>query len=104
MVKYGITAVTFFLAILILIATTLVQAEAPPKESQYYRDLTKQHFDLAVYSLNKRIYLVLAVICVSARAMLDTSMIRSSTNTSLYYLIRCVAETAKWVIKTIKYG
>jgi hypothetical protein len=48
MVKYGITTVTFFVAILILIATTLVRAEGPPKESQYYRDLTKQHFDLAV--------------------------------------------------------
>jgi hypothetical protein len=48
MVKYGITAVAFFLAILILITTTLVRAEGPPKESLYYRDLTKQHFDLAV--------------------------------------------------------
>jgi hypothetical protein len=48
MVKYGITAVAFFLAILILITTTLVRAESPPKESLYYRDLTKQHFDLAV--------------------------------------------------------
>ena len=48
MVKYGITAVAFFVAILILIATNLVQAESPPRESQYYRDLTKQHFDLAV--------------------------------------------------------
>jgi hypothetical protein len=54
MVKYGITAVTFFLAILILIATTLVQAEAPPKESQYYRDLTKQHFDLAVIQFEQK--------------------------------------------------
>jgi hypothetical protein len=44
MVKYGITAVAF----LILIATTLVRAEDPPRESQYYLDLTKQHFDLAV--------------------------------------------------------
>ena len=44
MVKYGITAVAF----LILIATTLVHAEDPPRESQYYLDLTKQHFDLAV--------------------------------------------------------
>jgi hypothetical protein len=48
MVKYGITAVAFFVAILILIVTTLVRAEAPSRESQYYRDLTKQHFDLAV--------------------------------------------------------
>jgi hypothetical protein len=48
MVKHGITAVAFFLAILILIATTLVRAEDPSRESQYYRDLTKQHFDLAV--------------------------------------------------------
>ena len=44
MVKYGITAVAF----LILIATPLVHAEDPPRESQYYLDLTKQHFDLAV--------------------------------------------------------
>ena len=44
MVKYGITAVAFS----ILIATTLVRAEDPPRESQYYLDLTKQHFDLAV--------------------------------------------------------
>ena len=48
MVKYGITAVAFFIAILILITTTLVRAEDPPRESLYYRDLTKQHFDLAV--------------------------------------------------------
>lgn len=48
MVKYGITAVAFFVAILILIATNLVRAEDPSRESQYYRDLTKQHFDLAV--------------------------------------------------------
>jgi len=44
MVKYGITAVAF----LILITTTLVRAEDPLRESQYYLDLTKQHFDLAV--------------------------------------------------------
>ncbi len=48
MVKYGIAAVAFFVAILILIATNLVRAEDPSRESQYYRDLTKQHFDLAV--------------------------------------------------------
>ena len=54
MVKYGITAVAFFLAILILIATTLVRAEAPPRESLYYRDLTKQHFDLAVIQFEQK--------------------------------------------------
>lgn len=54
MVKYGITAVAFFLAILILIATTLVRAEAPPRESLYYRDLTKQHFDLAVVQFEQK--------------------------------------------------
>jgi hypothetical protein len=54
MVKYGITAVAFFLAILILIATTLVRAENSPKESQYYRDLTKQHFDLAVVQFEQK--------------------------------------------------
>ena len=48
MVKYGITAAAFFVAILILISITLVRAEDPPRESTYYRDLTKQHFDLAV--------------------------------------------------------
>ena len=54
MVKYGITAVAFFLAILILITTTLVRAEGPPKESLYYRDLTKQHFDLAVIQFEQK--------------------------------------------------
>ena len=54
MVKYRITAVTFFVAILILIATTLVRAEAPPRESQYYRDLTKQHFDMAVTQFDQK--------------------------------------------------
>ena len=53
MVKYGTTAVAFFVAILILIATTLVHAEALPRESQYYRDLTKQHFDLAVVQFDQ---------------------------------------------------
>ena len=48
MVKYKITAMAFFVAILVLIATTLVHAEDPSRESLYYRDLTKQHFDLAV--------------------------------------------------------
>jgi hypothetical protein len=54
MVKYGITAVAFFVAILILIATTLVRAEDPPRESLYYRDLTKQHFDLAVTQFDQK--------------------------------------------------
>ncbi len=54
MVKYGITAAAFFVAILILIATTLVRAEDPPRESLYYRDLTKQHFDLAVTQFDQK--------------------------------------------------
>ena len=54
MVKYGITAVAFFVAILILIATTLVRAEDPSRESLYYRDLTKQHFDLAVIQFEQK--------------------------------------------------
>ena len=54
MVKHGITAVVFFVAILILIATTLVRADDPPRESTYYRDLTKQHFDLAVMQFDQK--------------------------------------------------
>jgi len=54
MIKYGITAITFFVAILILIATTLVLAEDTPRESTYYRDLTKQHFDLAVTQFDNK--------------------------------------------------
>jgi len=54
MVKYVITVVAFFVAILILIATTLVRAEDPPRESLYYRDLTKQHFDLAVTQFDQK--------------------------------------------------
>jgi len=34
--------------LLLILAIPFVRAESPPKESQYYRDLTKQHFDLAV--------------------------------------------------------
>jgi hypothetical protein len=48
MVKYRITTAAFLVAISILITITLVRAEDPPRESTYYRDLTKQHFDLAV--------------------------------------------------------
>ena len=50
MVKYGITAVAFF----ILIATTLVRAEDPPKEEQYYRTMAKQHFDLAAIQFDNK--------------------------------------------------
>jgi hypothetical protein len=34
--------------LLLILAIPFVRAEDPPRESQYYRDLTKQHFDLAV--------------------------------------------------------
>ena len=34
--------------LLLILAIPLVRAEDPPKENNYYRDLTKQHFDLAV--------------------------------------------------------
>ena len=34
--------------LLLILAIPFVRAEDPPKESNYYRDLTKQHFDLAV--------------------------------------------------------
>jgi hypothetical protein len=51
MVKYRVAV---FLAILILIATTLVQAEDAPKENQYYLNLTKHHFDLAVTQFDQK--------------------------------------------------
>ena len=34
--------------LLLILAIPFVRAEDPPKENNYYRDLTKQHFDLAV--------------------------------------------------------
>ena len=34
--------------LLLILAIPIVRAEDPPRESQYYLDLTKQHFDLAV--------------------------------------------------------
>ena len=54
MVKYGIAVAAFFVAILILISITLVRAEDSPRESTYYRDLTKQHFDLAVTQFDNK--------------------------------------------------
>jgi len=54
MVKYGIAAAAFFVAILILISITLVHAEDSPRESTYYRGLTKQHFDLAVTQFDNK--------------------------------------------------
>jgi len=50
MVKYGITTVAF----LILIVSTLVYAENPPKEEQYYRTMAKQHFDLAAIQFDNK--------------------------------------------------
>ena len=41
-------------ALLLLLAVPFVRAEDPPKESQYYRDLTKQHFDLAVMQFDHK--------------------------------------------------
>ena len=54
MIKYGIMAAAFFVAISILISITLVRAEDSPRESTYYRDLTKQHFDLAVTQFDNK--------------------------------------------------
>ena len=40
--------------VLVLLAIPFVQAEAPPKEDQYYRDMAKQHFDLAVTQFDNK--------------------------------------------------
>jgi hypothetical protein len=43
-----IVVLLLLFTLLLILAIPFVRAEGPPKESQYYRDLTKQHFDLAV--------------------------------------------------------
>lgn len=40
--------------VLVLLAIPFVRAEAPPKEDQYYRDMAKQHFDLAVAQFDNK--------------------------------------------------
>lgn len=40
--------------LLLLLMIPFVRAEDPPKENQCYRDLTKQHFDLAVTQFDQK--------------------------------------------------
>ena len=54
MVKYGITAAAFFVAILILISITLVRAEIEPKSDAFYRTITEQHFNLALAQFEQK--------------------------------------------------
>ena len=41
-------------ALLCILQVPFVRAEDPPRESTYYRDLTKQHFDLAVTQFDNK--------------------------------------------------
>ena len=43
-----IVVLLLLFTLLLILGIPFVRAEDPPKESNYYRDLTKQHFDLAV--------------------------------------------------------
>jgi hypothetical protein len=43
-----IVVLLLLFTLLLILAIPFVRAEDPPKENNYYRDLTKQHFDLAV--------------------------------------------------------
>ena len=43
-----IVVLLLLFTLLLILAIPFVRAEDPSKESNYYRDLTKQHFDLAV--------------------------------------------------------
>jgi len=43
-----IVVLLLLFTLLLILAIPFVRAEDPLKESNYYRDLTKQHFDLAV--------------------------------------------------------
>ena len=40
--------------LLLILAIPFVRAEAPPKEDQYYRDMAKQHFDLAAVQFDDK--------------------------------------------------
>ena len=40
--------------LLLILAIPFVRAEAPPKEDQYYRDMAKQHFDLAAVQFDNK--------------------------------------------------
>lgn len=48
-----VVALLLFVLILLL-AVPFVRAEDPAKESPYYRNLTKQHFDLAVIQFEQK--------------------------------------------------
>ena len=48
-----VVALLIFVVILIL-AVPFVRAEAPAKQDQHYRDLAKQHFDLAVSQFEQK--------------------------------------------------
>ena len=40
--------------LLLLLLVPFVRAEDPPKEDQYYRDMAKQHFDLAAEQFDNK--------------------------------------------------
>ena len=50
--KLVVALLLFVLLLLLLIP--FVRAEAPPKEDQYYRDMAKQHFDLAAVQFDNK--------------------------------------------------
>ena len=50
--KLVVALLLFVLFLLLMIP--FVRAEDSPKENQYYRDLTKQHFDLAVTQFDQK--------------------------------------------------
>lgn len=50
--KVVVALLLFVLFLLLMIP--IVRAEDPPKENQYYLNLTKQHFDLAVIQFEQK--------------------------------------------------
>ena len=55
-------------ALLLVLAIPFVRAEDPPKEDQYYRNMAKQHFDLAAVQFdNKDVFAACTNLRISKR-------------------------------------
>ena len=49
-----IVVLLLLFTLLLILAIPFVRAEDSPKEDQYYRDMAKQHFDLAVIQFDNK--------------------------------------------------
>ena len=75
--KLVVALLLFVLLLLVLIP--FVRAEAPPKEDQYYRDMAKQHFDLAAVQFDNK-----DVFAACSNLRISKSYARHANNKKVY--------------------